>query len=555
MPDGGIGGIRRIGRYSVVDLEGLASSTVSSRVEALGVGLYQLLVVCCVGGVALCESLEMGAVAPLHSAIARVFGLSDSVRASLPAFTYAGSMAGLVVAGPMGDKWGRKATLMVSLFLISLSMALTAVLPAYVNPTVILGLRFLSGFAGAIGGPSGMSLAVESCPESVRSKVMFAIMFVGSLGYLCEAFAVEIFMPSFGEGQDDAFRAFCFVIATPALLSLPLTFVIAESPCFLAVKGRAEECARVLDNIAWWNGWGGLRQHIRVPRVQASQLNVRDGTTISSLVWSTALAFLAYPWILGLLIVIDSSRSFFMSGSSYLWKDLFNMPEVASQVSPSLLNVIASVSPLIGLLVGERIVKFLGVRTTCFACSAVAGSALLMLTFATLRGIPAMLLCLVLATKLTYGPLGTCICLMKLEAFPTEVRTTIYSFISMCGKLLCLLAPTMVEVMRHGEKATDWTDRNLSAYIWCLIVTSMATGLFALFTDGSADERKPLEDYVDPDASKKDADGKQISPVSRQNSAATSYGSFYNIWTPTSASATPTWMGGEPPAFNTAGKI
>ncbi|CAK0864727.1 unnamed protein product [Prorocentrum cordatum] len=33
----------------------------------------------------------------------RVFGLSDSIRASLPAFTYAGSMAGLVVAGPMGD--------------------------------------------------------------------------------------------------------------------------------------------------------------------------------------------------------------------------------------------------------------------------------------------------------------------------------------------------------------------------------------------------------------------------------------------------------------------
>jgi len=224
---------------------------------------------------------------------------------------------------------------------------------------------------------------------------------------------------------------------------------------------------------------------------------------------------------------------------------------VAAQVSPSLLNVIASVSPLIGLLVGNSIVKHLGVRTTCFACSTVAGSALLMLTFSTLRGMPAMLLFLVLATKLTYGPLGTCICLMKLEAFPTEVRTTIFSFISMCGKLLCLLAPTMVEVMRHGEKATDWTDRNLGAYIWCLIVTSVATGVFALFTDGSADERKPLEDYVDPDANKKESDGNSLA-ISHQKSQ---YGSFYNIWTPTSASSTPTWISrGESPAFGDAGK-
>lgn len=548
MPDGGI---RRIGRYSVVDLEGLASSTVSSRVEALGVGVYQLLVVACVGGVSLCESMEMGAVAPLHSAIARVFGLSDSIRASLPAFTYAGSMAGLVVAGPMGDNWGRRVTLMLSLLFISLSMTITAVLPATINPAILLGLRFLSGFSGAVGGPSGMSLAVESCPESVRSKVMFAIMFVGSLGYLCEAFAVEIFMPSFGEGQDDALRAFCICIAAPALLALPLTFVIAESPCFLAVKGRAESCARVLDKIAWWNGLAGMRQSIRVPRVQASQLNVRDGTTVTSLVWSTAIAFLAYPWILSLLIVIDSSRSFFMSGSSYLWKDLFSMPSVAAQVSPSLLNVIASLSPLVGLLLGERIVKRLGVRTTCLACSAVAGSALLVLTFATLRGIPALLLCMVLATKLTYGPLGTCIVLMKLEAFPTEVRTTIFSFISMCGKLLCLLAPTMVEVMRHGEKSTDWTDRNLSIYIWCLIATAAATGVFAIFTDGSADERKPLEDYVDPDTNMKDPNGTSL-PAGRQNSF---YGSFYNIWTPTSASATPTWIGGEQqPIFGASGK-
>lgn len=548
MPDGGL---RRIGRYSVVDLEGLASSTVSSRVEALGVGVYQLLVVCCVGGVSLCESLEMGAVAPLHTAIARVFGLSDSVRASLPAFTYAGSMAGLAVAGPLGDKWGRKFTLMTSLFGIFLSMAVTAVLPASINPSVILGLRFISGFSGALGGPSGMSLAVESCPESVRSKMMFAIMFVGSLGYLLEAFAMEVFMPSFGEGDDDRFRAFCLVVAAPALLTLPLTLILEESPCFLAVKGRAPECARVLDKIAWWNGLVGVRQNIRVPAVQASQLNVRDGTTISSLVWSTCLAFMAYPWILTLLIIIDSGRSFFMSGSSYLWKDLFNMPSVAAQVSPSLLNVIASVSPLIGLLVGNSIVKHLGVRTTCFACSSVAGSALLMLTFSSLRGMPAMLLFLVLATKLTYGPLGTCICLMKLEAFPTEVRTTIFSFISMCGKLLCLLAPTMVEVMRHGEKATDWTDRNLGAYIWCLIVTSVATGVFALFTDGSADERKPLEDYVDPDANKKESDGTPLA-ISHQKSQ---YGSFYNIWTPTSASSTPTWISkGESPAFGDAGK-
>merc|ERR1719454_1566690 len=82
-----------------------------------------------------------------------------------------------------------------------------------------------------------------------------------------------------------------------------------------------------------------------------------------------------------LLAVIDSCRTFFVSGSSYLWKDLFYQvfDETSnSYFSPANLNIIASISPLFGLVLAERFV-YLGVRRVTFLTAIVATSALMAL--------------------------------------------------------------------------------------------------------------------------------------------------------------------------------
>lgn len=100
--------VRRRGRFSVVDIEGLATATVSSRLDSLGLGAYQLVVLLGVGCASLCESLEMGAVAPMHTALAEAFALSPASRTALPLFVCMGGIFGMLLTGPLCDKWGRK---------------------------------------------------------------------------------------------------------------------------------------------------------------------------------------------------------------------------------------------------------------------------------------------------------------------------------------------------------------------------------------------------------------------------------------------------------------
>jgi MFS family permease len=245
-------------------------------------------------------------------------------------------------------------------------------------------------------------------------------------------------------------------------------------------------------------------------------------------------------WMLMMLLLIDSSRSFFVCGSSYLWKDLFSLHDGASVVSPSALNTITGVAPLVGLFVGDMIVRTFGVRRTCSVASLLAALSLVLLTSEGLRKVPWMLLFLIMAVKLTYGPLATCVSLLKLEAFPTEVRASTFALVSMMGKLFALVAPTAAEVLRGGPSADDWAWANLMGYMGCLVGASLLTGAFVLLVDRGVEEHAPLEDSdplgehraVDMSPADKVDKSPLGSPTDRASRCSSGFGSFFDIWAP-----------------------
>jgi hypothetical protein len=181
-----------------------------------------------------------------------------------------------------------------------------------------------------------------------------------------------------------------------------------------------------------------------------------------------------------------------------------------------------------------------------------AAGALVMLSLESLREVPWTLLFLVMAVKLTYGPLATCISLLKLEAFPTEVRASTFALVSMMGKLLALVAPTAAEVMRCGPSAEDWTNTNLLGYMWCLVGACALTGAFGMLVDRGVEENAPLED-TGAYEEQHEVVGSPMSVASKVSRAESGYGSFFDIWAPRSPK-TPTnpsgafgsWMLGIP---------
>lgn len=505
---------RRIGP---VDSEGLTSEAACSQVDALGVGWYQVLVLAGVGSAAIAECVEMGAAAPMHTALARAFSLSPQVRAALPAITVAGSAVGMLVAGPLCDRWGRKSALLWSNAGICVAMLGTAFLPEGSEPRRLLALRFLAGAAGSLGVPAGTVLAVESSPRRLRARLMFAIAFLSSVGYLLSAVGLHLFMPYLGEGEKDEWRSFYLFVALPSIIGLPFVAMLCESPCFLAVNGQPDEAAEVLCHMARWNGVPLARSEVRLPEPVAAP--GRGMFDVVGKVWSVM-------WLHGvlaaLLITVDGCRGYFVAGSSYIWKDFFALAAQEREVtaSPAMLNMMAEIAPLVGLIIGERFV-WLGIRKVTFICSMLAAAWLVLLTTEA-RECVWLLVGMIMAVKFTYGPISTCVALMKTEAFPTEIRVTAFAFVSVLSKVATAAAPTLIEAMKGGDgKAASWDDVQLEHFVLSLAGAVTLCGTLAL-----AIPRHEGEDYLRRSSS---GDATGLAKCSQSSFATrSSYGSFHS---------------------------
>lgn len=197
-----------------------------------------------------------------------------------------------------------------------------------------------------------------------------------------------------------------------------------------------------------------------------------------------------------MLAIIESGKTFFVSGSAYLQKDMFMLQQGKFSVPPGQLNVIASFTPFIGLMIGGRIVA-MGTRRVTAAFALLAGLCLFLLAHEKLREIPWLVVLLMLCVKTTFGPLTTCISLIKVEAFPTEVRVTAFAIISLVAKVMCAFAPTLIEQLKGGHEASSWDPVLLSTYLALLCFGILTAGFLALFVPGVAGDGAQLEDFVD----------------------------------------------------------
>lgn len=496
--------------------------TVQERLDEIGLGFYQLIVLLGVGGALLSESMEMGSVAPMHAALARVYGLTPGQRTALPMATFMGSGVGLAVAGILCDWKGRKSALVLSLIIIAGVMFATAGLPEDVMTfSLLVFLRFLAGVAGAIQVPAGMVLAVESCPSWARPRLILAVQLLGSFGYLLEAVGMAVFMPHFGEDDDDYWRSFCVLIGLSALLVLPFTFMLYESPSFLAVaKQDADElvlCEQVLDGIARWNGQPAMEQTLRLPSTtQDGRASGYQGNkSLQEVAEAFGVLVVSHWQMLVLLSVIDSTRSWYVTGSSYLWKDLFVETEGMDILTPARLNVLCSLAPIIGLVLTERIL-WMGVRRIAFLSTVVAACSMAFLVASeeVRHGAITLLFC-VMCAKLIYAPLNSCIALIKAETFPTEIRVSAFCLVSTASKITSAIAPTLIEAWRGSAEASSWPHNRLLLYIWGLMGSILACGILTLTVPGRrGDGVAHLEDFFEE---------KRVPQLS-------SYGSFGNIW-------------------------
>jgi len=162
--------------------------------------------------------------------VAAEFGTSVEAVTVAVLLTLAARPLGALLFGLAADRFGRRPTLMVNVFLYSAIEFASGFAPSL---TALLVLRTLYGVA--MGGEWGVgaSLAMESIPEKSRGVISGVLQSGYPTGYLLASVAFFALYPLIG------WRGMFVVGALPALLVLYIRRHVEESPAFLERRRRA----------------------------------------------------------------------------------------------------------------------------------------------------------------------------------------------------------------------------------------------------------------------------------------------------------------------------
>lgn len=152
---------------------------------------------------------------------------------------------GGLVFGNLGDIWGRKKVLAITVVLMMISLLMIAFVPGYetigvIAPILLLLSRLLQGFS--IGGEYNGVLAtlIENAPKNRRGLVTSIGTFISGNGVLLATIIVMICNVNFSHEQmlDYGWRIPYYIGVILSILSVIFIFMLKESDKFEKVKSK-----------------------------------------------------------------------------------------------------------------------------------------------------------------------------------------------------------------------------------------------------------------------------------------------------------------------------
>jgi AAHS family 4-hydroxybenzoate transporter-like MFS transporter len=233
------------------------------------------------------DGFDIQAIAFASPSLLTDWGIDRDALAPVFAAALLGMGIGALVLGSMGDRYGRRSALIVSMILLTVSTLLCAYASSATELTVY---RLLTGIG--LGGtfPNAAALIAEYSPVSVRTiAVTVTTVGVPVGGILGAALAAEI-IPAYG------WRSIFIVgaILTGVLLGAMLLWM-PESPRFLSARpDRAPELARLLNRLTRAQRFDGSEQfHLR-EREQVEQRRGLGALFAGGLRHDTPLVWLCF---------------------------------------------------------------------------------------------------------------------------------------------------------------------------------------------------------------------------------------------------------------------
>jgi MFS transporter, AAHS family, 4-hydroxybenzoate transporter len=218
-------------------------SATESALENQRLGALQLRVAALCALVQVCDGYDLNSVAWAVPSLIREWHLAPSMFTVAFMWSSIGIMVGALSAGPIGDRFGRRPLLLISLTVFGIASLLSVTAGSLLTLSVFrffTGLGIGGGFAGAA------ALAGDYTPHRLRATVIMATFTGAPLGGFLGGQIVAALLPSFGWPM-------IFIIggAFPLALVVVLAVWLPESPRFLAARQNlSDRHAAVLQRLA-----------------------------------------------------------------------------------------------------------------------------------------------------------------------------------------------------------------------------------------------------------------------------------------------------------------
>ncbi len=189
------------------------------------------------------DGLDVIMISLVAPALAQQFHVAPTSLGSVLAAALIGMAFGAVMAGPAGDRWGRKPPLLLSTALFAAATLLTVTSDSVATLTC---WRFLTGVGLGGAVPNAIALLAEYMPRRWRNLVIAAAIVGVPIGGMLGATVAAPIMGSYG------WRGMFVLGGLLPILAIVITyFALPESPRYLATRGlRRAELAALLNRIS-----------------------------------------------------------------------------------------------------------------------------------------------------------------------------------------------------------------------------------------------------------------------------------------------------------------
>jgi MFS transporter, AAHS family, 4-hydroxybenzoate transporter len=288
MPDDRLSAGTRAAAPLPHQVAGVARSiNVAEVISEAEIGRLQVLVLAVCALVTILDGFDLQAIAFAGPVIAQQWGIEATALGVIFSSALVGMTLGALLIGMLGDRFGRKVAVGLSVALFGVFTLATARAESY---NELLLYRFLTGLG--VGGaiPSVTTLTAEYAPARLRVR-MIAVMSIGlPLGGVFGGLLAAQMIPVWG------WKSVFYVGGVFPLLLLPLIGkILPESLYFLVTKGKAKSTATVAQILNRINPSGRYTEHdsFLVPEVHMPGLPVKH-LLGSGLAHNTLLLWLVF---------------------------------------------------------------------------------------------------------------------------------------------------------------------------------------------------------------------------------------------------------------------